>query len=233
MTKTNSNKAAAAQAKAQGLKTFTALCQTHGETDHYASSSGCIACSAVNAGKRWERTREDTEALAKHNQRSRAAMGKLRQEPEQRAKDINSSAITRLRKLGRPVAAMPTRELLAECLAFIVHAPAGAEMDHAIPLKGTHPITGEWVVSGLHVAHNLEPMEARSNKRKSNFFDPENPLEFQKPYNSFPGGQFHGEVGEIEFMRYTQPTTLELWTRGEFVAAMVDAGNAAMSEVAA
>ena len=106
-------------------------------------------------------------------------------------------------------------------------------MDHAVPIRGLHPVTGEWVVSGLHVPHNLEPMEARSNLRKRHYFDPMNPMEFQKPFNSFPGGQLHGDTGEIEFSRYTRPTTLELWTQAEFIAAVVQAGNDEMGALSA
>lgn len=161
-----------------------------------------------------------------------------------RAKDVNSGAMYRMRNMTmpgpqgavpvpRPESAMPSKATLRECAEVVMRAPAGAQMDHAVPLMGLHPVTGEWVVSGLHVPFNLEPMLARSNTRKRHWFDPENPLEFQKPRNSFPGGQFHGEIGEIERMRYTVPTTLELWTKDEFRAAAVEAGNTAMEALAA
>jgi hypothetical protein len=103
-------------------------------------------------------------------------------------------------------------------------------MDHGVPLKGIHPVTGEWIVSGLHFPYCLEPMLARSNLRKRNGFDPEAPLAFQLPYNSFPGGQFHGDHAQDEFMRYTTPTTLHLMTQAEFEAAIIEGANAEMEE---
>ncbi|WP_250471892.1 hypothetical protein [Caballeronia sp. GAFFF1] len=218
-------KAAASAARERGEDRFLWPCKTHGEHPHYASSSSCVACQRERAGKRWNRTRSDPEARASHNERQRAAMARLREQPGQRAKDINSAALGRLRGLGRPKTAMPTTATLKQCLQIIEAAPEGADLDHAIPLKGVHPISGEWVVSGLHTPYNLEPMLPRSNKRKSHYFDPENPLEFQKPYNSFPGGQFYGGIGEIEFMRYTTPTTLELMTVDEYEALFIQTAN--------
>ncbi|GJH23807.1 hypothetical protein [Caballeronia novacaledonica] len=125
---------------------------------------------------------------------------------------------------------MPTKEAMRECYEIALHAPQGCELDHAVPLRGVHPVTGDWVVSGLHVPHNLEPMTKRSNTIKRHWFDPENPFEFQKPFNSFPGGQFHGDHAEDEFMRYTTPTTLHIMTQAEFKAAIIEGANAEMDE---
>ena len=125
---------------------------------------------------------------------------------------------------------MPNEATLRECYELALRAPVGCQLDHGCPLVGKHPVTGEETVCGLHVLYNLEPMTARSNTIKRHYFDPENPLEFQKPYNSFPGGQFHGDHAEDEFMRYTKPTILHIMTIAEFKTAIVDGGNAEMKE---
>jgi hypothetical protein len=224
-------KAAASASRERGEDRFMWSCKAHGEQPHYSSNQNCVECQRERAGKRWERTRKDPDALARHAERQRAAMAKLReQQPEQRAKDRNNAAIRRLRELERPETAMPTAETLQKCLEVILAAPPGADMDHAVPLKGMHPVTGKWVVSGLHTPHNLEPMDPLTNKRKSNWFDPENPFEFQKPFNSFPGGQFHGDHAEDELMRYTTPTTLHIMTIAEFEAAIIEGADAEMEE---
>ncbi|SAL50852.1 hypothetical protein AWB73_05294 [Caballeronia turbans] len=149
-----------------------------------------------------------------------------------RAKAVNGGAVLRMRKgkEARPDTAMPSKETLRECYEFALRAPEGCELDHGCPLRGVHPVTGKDTVCGLHVPYNLEPMTKRSNTIKRHFFDPENPLEFQKPYNSFPGGQFHGDHAEDEFMRYTTPTTLHIMTMAEFKEAIVEGGNADMHE---
>lgn len=250
-------KQAAAEAKASGLKTFAATCQIHGETDHYSSQGACVKCcsdrnrqahaqrvattegrNARNAHQRGRRSipevREATNAYHRRYAERRKALDPS-YAARMRAKAVNANTIRRMRELEppRPETAMPSKETLRECAEFVKHFLADAEVDHAIPLRGFLPGTKDWVVSGLHVPYNLEPMLAQSNNLKNRWFDPMAPLEIQKPYNSFPGGQFHGEIGEIEFMRYTVPTTLELWTKGEFVAATVEAGNAAMVELCA
>lgn len=227
-TPTKTKTAMAAEARQRGEKTFLARCNKHGDTTHHTCNGKCVSCGKELASNRWKNTRNNPEALAKHNERQRDAMTKLREKPEQRAKDRNARAISRLRKLGRP---MSTPDQLSECLELIKAAPIGCDMDHAVPLKGIHPVTGEWVVSGLHVAWNLEPMQPRSNKRKRDLFDPE-AFWFQRPYNSFPGGQFHGDVGEIELIRYTVDggVALELMTEEEFRAAVIEMGNEAMND---
>ncbi|MEX3853694.1 hypothetical protein AB3X94_06455 [Paraburkholderia sp. BR10923] len=212
----------AREAKERGESRFVWSCKQHGETEHYASNLRCRECQKETANSRWDHIRKDPEAKAQHNARQRASMAKLREEPKQRAKTINNRARQRLRQYGRP---LPTPEILEECLGFVVAMPEGCEVDHAVPLKGAHPITKEWVVSGLHVPYNLEAMEKRSNRIKAHWFDPEALLEFQKPYNSYPGGQFHGEIGEVEFQRYCEPVTLELMTKVEFWQAVVEGAN--------
>lgn len=253
----------AREAKERGEQTFTAVCIHHGEQHHYASTRACVVCQGKrnepkNAAAA-ERYRTDPEYREHRGAAISAARKKRMENPEHRkaanaynsalqarrratdpayaahmrAKGVNSSAMYRMRQTGRFETAMPNKATLRECAEVVMRAPVGAQLDHAVPLKGLHPVTREWVVSGLHVPHNLEPMSARSNTRKRHWFDPENPLEFQKPRNSFPGGQFHGEIGEIERMRYMVPTTLELWTKDEFRAAAVEAGNTAMEALAA
>jgi hypothetical protein len=248
----------AREAKERGESRFTWTCERHGETDHYSSSHGaCVKCcsdrsrqahaqrvatpegrKARNAYQRERRSipdvRDAINAYHRGYDESRKALDPS-YAAQMRAKAVNANAIRRMRELKppRPETAMPSKETLRECAELVRHFPADAEVDHAIPLKGFLPGTKEWVVSGLHVPCNLEPMEARSNNRKNSWFDPEAPLEFQKPRNSFPGGQFHGEIGQIELMRYTEPTTLVLWTKDEFRAAAVEAGNTAMEALAA
>ncbi|KJK23254.1 hypothetical protein UB46_17095 [Burkholderiaceae bacterium 16] len=219
--KTTSKRAMARKAQARGRKTFLAVCSTHSKEGkrvwHYAKGSKCVQCQAEKDAKKAERRRTDPEYAA-----------------HQRALQLNKNTRRRLRELGRPETAMPKGEQLAECLEFAKGAPVGAEMDHAVPLRGFDPMTGEWTVSGLHVAWNLEPMEPRSNRRKNSTFDPET-LWFQRPYNSYPGGQFHGDFGEIEFMRYTVDggVALELVTVEEFKAMMIEMGNEAMEQATA
>jgi hypothetical protein len=255
--------AAAREATARGDKFFTATCARHGETEHYASTRACVVCQAKrNAPKNAaaaERYRSDPEFRGRWRERTNVARRKRRADPDYRAAEnaqsraqeaarktrdpeyvahrramaVNGSAISRMRKAGRPETALPSPEMRAECYAFVRRAPEGSEFDHGVPLIGIHPVTGEETVCGLHVPYNLEPMTRRSNTIKRHYFDPEHPLEFQKPYNSYPGGQFHGDIGEIEFMRYTQPTTLELMTVTEWRQAVVDAGNEDMTEWAA
>lgn len=250
------NKELAAAARERGEDRFTAVCKKHGEQSYYTANRRCTACAVEMNARMDARRQTDQDYRQRRNAGSRATWAKRMENPERRAESaayhrgyhgermatdpayaahrralmVNLNARRRLRKLKRPETAMPSRETLGEILEAAKRTPAAAELDHAIPLKGIHPVTGEWVVSGLHVSWNLERMEARSNKRKTHSFDPENPLEFQKPYNSFPGGQFHGDIGEIEFMRYTTPTTLELWTVAEFHAAIVAAGNEDMPD---
>lgn len=236
---TTINKSAAArEATAQGEKFFTATCDRHGETEHYSSNRKCVQCVAEETARKTATRRSDPEARAEYNAYNRDyETARKAQDPtfvaDRRAHAVNSNTFRRLREDGRPETAMPTPETLLECAAVVRHAPAGSEMDHGVPLIGTHPVTKKESVCGLHVPYNLEPMTKRSNVLKLHWFDPENPLEFQKPYNSFPGGQFHGDIGEIEFMRYTQPTTLELTTAKEWRQAIIDGGNEDMTEWAA
>jgi len=216
VTKTKTKAAKAAQAKAKGRKFFLAICERHSKDGkrvrHYASTRKCVQCRAEKNAERDELLRAgDTATVA-----------------GRRAQSVNDNTVQRLRKAGRPG---PSSEALKECLEIIKAAPVGAEIDHAVPLKGFNA-TGEWVVSGLHVAWNLEPMQKRSNRVKSNIFDPDR-LWFQRPYNSFPGGQLHGEIGEIEFMRYTVDggVALELMTEGEFRLAIINGAEASNAEM--
>jgi len=258
-----SKSAMAREALERGELTFMAVCIHHGEQPHYASTRACVVCQAErNAPKNAdavERYRSDPKFRGQWRERTNVARRKRREDPEYRAAEnaqsraqvaarkaadpeyvahkramaVNGGAISRMRKAGRPETALPSAEIRGECYAFVRHAPESCEFDHGVPLIGIHPVTGEETVCGLHVPYNLEHMTRRSNTIKRHYFDPERPLEFQKPYNSFPGGQFHGDIGEIEFMRYTQPTTLELMTVKEWRQAVVDAGNEDMTEWAA
>ena len=249
----------AATAREHGAKTFQATCKVHGLAAHYSSNAKCVECGKENSALQLVRTNTDAAYRERRNAGRRKVSAKHRESDEfcearaayhrkwhadrmaadpiyvadMRATAVNKNTVRRMRELGRFECAMPSAETLRECFEYVRRAPVDAEMDHAIPLKGYHPLSGEWVVSGLHVSWNLEPMEAKSNNRKNRWFDPESPLEFQKPYNSFPGGQFHGDIGEIEFKRYTLPTTLALWTKDEFRAEMIQAGNEAAEALAA
>lgn len=210
---TTTKKQRADRARKRGQQTFMADCKHHGRTRHYASDGKCLQCVSMKNTKQTARRGTDHALAARR-----------------RASLVNSNTTQRLQKLGRTV---PTPEQLAECYEFIKAAPMDCEMDHAVPLKGEYaPGTDIPVVCGLHVAWNLEPMAPRSNQVKSNIFDPDR-LWFQRPYNSFPGGQFHGDLGEAEFSRYTVygGVALELMTEDEFRRAILKGAEAANAEM--
>src|SRR6185437_1931028 len=48
---------------------------------------------------------------------------------------------------------------------FYANCPPGMEVDHIIPMRGR-------LVSGLHVANNLQYLSKTENNRKKNKFDP-------------------------------------------------------------
>ncbi|HDR9030272.1 TPA: hypothetical protein QDB14_004509 [Burkholderia vietnamiensis] len=232
-TEQKSNPALAREARERGERTFTAHCTKHGTTERRAGNARCILCEAEANARSYAKSRQDPEFRQANRERVRTYQAARKAtDPawvaKERARKVNLKALQRLRDYGRPETAVPNKETLAECLEFVKRVPSGCVLDHGVPLKGFHPVTGEWVVSGLHVAWNLEPMTARSNQLKHAFFDPMAPLEFQKPYNSYPGGQFHGDIGEIEFMRYQESLPLELMTLAEFDATIIEQGNADM-----
>lgn len=116
----------------------------------------------------------DPQARGAYNAHKRAYhLARKAVDPEyaahRRALAVNGGAVLRLRQQGRPV---PPKEILQACAEVVKATPAGLEMDHIVPLRGYRPGTTEWVVSGLHVPHNLQPLTKVANVTKFHWFDP-------------------------------------------------------------
>ncbi|MGF6443621.1 hypothetical protein [Paraburkholderia youngii] len=181
-------KTAATAAIERGETRFTWTCETHGETEHYSSNGKCVQCQKELAAMRWERTRADPEAQATHNERQRAAMAKLRERPEQRAKNCNNRTTQRLRMLGHDLPASYAAEKEA-IERFYAECPEGCHVDHVIPLRGE-------AVSGLHSMANLQYLPDSVNKWKGSKFRDD--IRSQKTANAFPGGAMEPGVTEAD-----------------------------------
>jgi hypothetical protein len=172
---------AQAEARAAGLETFTWACGIHGEHAESDSQHGwCLKCRQAAADSR--RVKEARRAARVSEQRSNPEIV-----AHMRALAVNNGAMARMRKLGRPDTALPSRETLDDIAELVKLYPLQAVFDHIVPLKGK-------TVCGLHVWFNLQPTGKESNSIKSARFEPDRFPE-QRPCNGFPGGQYHGEEG--------------------------------------
>lgn len=195
----------AAIARGNNEKRFTAVCKTHGETDHYTSAVQCVKCITDRETQKAERRRKDPDYREEWNEYHREYQGNRRStDPEfvayVRSHTTNGNTIQRLLKAGRPMPSLETLQNCREVVNETVQILPGATLDHIVPLKGRNA-EGIWVVSGLHVHYNLQATTGPSNRAKWTVFNPDVYPE-QRPCNGLPGGQYYGEDGIDQLESY-------------------------------
>ncbi|MGF6723987.1 hypothetical protein P3T43_003352 [Paraburkholderia sp. GAS41] len=128
-------KQAAADAKAQGLTQFTAVCTKHGEGPHQSSSARCVACNADNH-QQWRATPKGREA---HNAYSRqwstSEVAQHHQGEKRGAADWRKATGGTMHG-WYVVERDALRQLYSE-------RPEGFAIDHAIPKKAYGRIDGK------------------------------------------------------------------------------------------
>ncbi|TGN96470.1 hypothetical protein [Burkholderia sp. USMB20] len=193
-------KAAAARAKAVGLKTFQWRCQQHGRTAHYTSNGKCATCKAALSAKKYAERVSTPEGREAHNTHQRAYQRSLRNTSasyrgngrENRA----AQAYCKATGGNLPASYNAERETLR---AFYAALPEGHHGDHRTP-KVAKDHQGNHVASGLHTLSNLRAVPAKLNRMKATHFDPDN-FRDQRPANAFPGGAWDPELTEREWAR--------------------------------
>ncbi|KAB0657135.1 hypothetical protein [Burkholderia diffusa] len=77
--------------------------------------------------------------------------------------------------------------------------PEGYEIDHRVA-KIARDWQGNHIASGLHTVCNVGAIPKRLNRKKANYFDPDN-FRDQRPANAYPGGAWDPELTEQEWAR--------------------------------
>ncbi|WP_427313047.1 hypothetical protein [Cupriavidus sp. H39] len=140
-----------AEAQWRGLTRFFTgrPCKRGHISQRFTSSAGCVKCKQLRDASAAYR-----EKAAQYREANRGA-------------ERNRTIVYRITvRMGRPMVAAYDQKA---CEAIYAACPDGMQVDHIVPLEGD-------VVSGLHVAWNLQYMTAEQNGLKGKFFDPNAPV---------------------------------------------------------
>lgn len=176
------------EATQQGLKHYTSNkpCKRGHVVLRITATGTCTECKRTKETERYYADPDKTKSITRRkyyaNQEKiveKARISRATESPEKRTARLEQAKIkSRLWRANNPrhrnalstahkkvvkqrTPVWADRQKIVE---FYKNCPKGYQVDHIVPLRGT-------IVSGLHIAENLQYLTAKENRNKSNRYD--------------------------------------------------------------
>lgn len=161
------------EAKALGLIRYTTgrPCKRGHATERNTSDGQCLDCSRQKI-RDWQKANPEKKLANRRQWRRRyteKVKASLRRQYERNPGKYKLSAKDYALRVRRAAVELGAEDR-GEMLRIYQEVPDGMEVDHIVPLHGE-------TVCGLHVPWNLQHLPMQDNRKKSNSFDPDDPVQ--------------------------------------------------------